>query len=317
MAEKETIEYILTSEIEDDVKDVLKDIIADDFDNYLREESFTKIPIKWLIDITMKERVSDEQIIALIEKMIEQGNENAILLINSLKIVDKNIEKCYKILSYFKGNRLFDIICKSRLQEPSPKIENEPKQVHDKQNIQIPAKQRPEQEQKQILVEQQDNQIRVSKVSLPVDEETLRELFGKCGEIPSDGITMVKSKNGRKCVVFITFETHEGVKNAMKLNHKKFGNGRIQIAYNDAESVKIIKSRKGNLLIKRLDKGDPTRLYDEFSKYGEIISYKISKSGIGYVQFLRLEDAVRARADLVSFEGAPITIEKYNPEENK
>jgi uncharacterized metal-binding protein YceD (DUF177 family) len=70
MTARETIEEIILTErdIDDEMAEELKLMIASDIDEYLEEETFLELPIKWLIDITKKEDVTDDQAIILIKK---------------------------------------------------------------------------------------------------------------------------------------------------------------------------------------------------------------------------------------------------------
>ena len=102
----------MNSELDGEIAEEVKYLIASEFDEYLADENFLKLPIDWLIDITKKPEIENESILKLIQKMIDTGNEMAIVLLNSLKIKnDENVDKLFDIIKNVQG-RLF--VCCAR-----------------------------------------------------------------------------------------------------------------------------------------------------------------------------------------------------------
>ena len=116
-------------------------------------------------------------------------------------------------------------------------------------------------------------------------------------------IEFFKKTNDAFC--FVTFLSEEMAKKCIKeMNYTKLDLKAIRILPTDNETMDIIRSKLGNLIIWGIDETiETSQLHDAFSNFGEIISCKIHMSmkngkwvsdGYGYIQFRELQNALKA-----------------------
>lgn len=316
MDAKETIDEILEgiasgSINDEEAEELIKEIVPE-FDLYLQEERFTELPIAWLRNITKKEDITDDKIITLIKKLIEQGKEEkAFLLINSLKIEDEDPEKCYEVFALFHGCKAFEVVCKEHTRKIKEKHNMDERRSfisdgssHFSRGIDIISN-----------GSSHASQIRIESLPSSTEEDHIRSLFKKCGAIPEKGIKIENDFKHQNKTAFITFSDPKCIPNVMmEFNYTKIGGSEIRITLNDPETKKLIHSDSGNLCIDGLDKSiDNSQLYKLFSKYGEVISCRISKrdgipNGRGYIQFRDPQDAKYVCDNVKTVEGKPVTI---------
>lgn len=152
-----------------------------------------------------------------------------------------------------------------------------------------------------------------------VDDDNLREVFEKFGEITS--AVVAKDETGKsKGYGFVNFKDAESADKAVKemneseLNGKKLFVGRFQKKVERVATLKKVYEEKKqerqnrymgiNLYIKNLDDTiDDERLRKEFSSFGTITSAKIMSEngrskGFGFVCFSAPEEATKAVTDM-------------------
>lgn len=152
-----------------------------------------------------------------------------------------------------------------------------------------------------------------------LDEESLKTLFSKFGEITSVKIS-VDNTGKPSGFGFVNFKEIEDAANAVQamnesiVNDRKLFVGRfrkksdrlaeLKTKYEEQKLEKLKKYHGVNLFVKNLDdKIDDERLKKEFSAYGEITSAKVMQEngrskGFGFVCFSAPEEATKAIADL-------------------
>jgi polyadenylate-binding protein len=153
-----------------------------------------------------------------------------------------------------------------------------------------------------------------------LDEESLKTLFAKFGEITSVKIS-VDNNTSKPCGFgFVNFKEPEDASNAVQalnetvVNDRKLFVGRFQKKserladlkrkFEEQKLERLRKYHGVNLFVKNLDdKIDDERLRKEFSAYGEITSAKVMQEngrskGFGFVCFSAPEEATKAIADL-------------------
>jgi polyadenylate-binding protein len=295
MTAKETIDEILNGKVAGEELEELTGIIANEIDDYIKEDNFTKLPIGIIYDIASCPCVSDDKIEEIINILIKNDVKEAPVLLNAFKISDNDVSKCFKILSLFKESKVF--ACISKWYNESRQDDNSSKISYNITN----------------------NKIYVGDLPETTDEEFLRNLFAEYGSIPQNGIILKKSLD--KAFAFITFETHESAESAIKeLNYTKIDDVPIRVSWSDPETKKYKQSGLGNLFVSGLDDTiDVSQLHEAFSKFGEIISCKIPTTsgksrGYGYVQFRNPSDAENARITLqgTCINDKEITIQRYH-----
>ncbi|XP_048189632.1 LOW QUALITY PROTEIN: polyadenylate-binding protein 1-like [Perognathus longimembris pacificus] len=152
-----------------------------------------------------------------------------------------------------------------------------------------------------------------------MDDERLKELFGKFG--PALSVKIMTDESGKsKGFGFVSFERHEDAqkavdeKNGKELNGKQIYVGRAQKKVERQTELKrkfeqmnqdrITRYQGVNLYVKNLDDGiDDERLRKEFSPFGTITSAKVMmeggrSKGFGFVCFSSLEEATKAVTEM-------------------
>jgi len=153
-----------------------------------------------------------------------------------------------------------------------------------------------------------------------LNEETLREMFSKHGEITSC-VVMSDDTGKSKGFGFVAYETHESAEIAvrdfdcMEIDGRKVTVCRAQKKAEramelkskfEAQKMERINRYQGvNLYIKNLEDGiDDERLRSEFSTYGTITSAKVMKDdkgnskGFGFVCFSSPDEATKAVTEM-------------------
>jgi len=153
-----------------------------------------------------------------------------------------------------------------------------------------------------------------------LNEETLREMFNKHGEITSC-VVMSDDTGKSKGFGFVAYETHESAEIAvrdfdcMEIDGRKVTVCRAQKKAEramelkskfEAQKMERINRYQGvNLYIKNLEDGiDDERLRSEFSTYGTITSAKVMKDdkgnskGFGFVCFSSPDEATKAVTEM-------------------
>jgi len=153
-----------------------------------------------------------------------------------------------------------------------------------------------------------------------LNEETLREMFCKHGEITSC-VVMADESGKSKGFGFVAYETHESAELAvrdfdlMEIDGRKVTVCRAQKKAEramelkskfEAQKMERINRYQGvNLYIKNLEDGiDDERLRSEFSTYGTITSAKVMKDdkgnskGFGFVCFSSPDEATKAVTEM-------------------
>lgn len=171
-----------------------------------------------------------------------------------------------------------------------------------------------------ISSDSQFTNIFIKNLDKSIDEEKLRELFGRYGEIQS-AVIMKDEKNGSKGFAFINYNDHESADRAVEeLNNsdvagKKIYVGRAQKKverqaqlrdkYEKLKQERLTKYQGVNVYVKNLDDTvDDEKLRQEFEKYGEITSCKIMRDekgvskGFGFVCFTQPDEANKAISEM-------------------
>jgi polyadenylate-binding protein len=153
----------------------------------------------------------------------------------------------------------------------------------------------------------------VKNLDESVNEEKLRELFGKYGTITSAYVSYSPEKKS-KCFGFVNFENHEQALAAIEgLNQTTPIEGGKQVFVGKAQkkSDRVAELRQKfehkkdahgvNVFVKNIDgEMDEEKLKEEFSPYGSIVSAKVMKDdkgknrGYGFICFKTKEEAHKA-----------------------
>lgn len=158
--------------------------------------------------------------------------------------------------------------------------------------------------------------IYAKNFSLEWDEDHLKEMFAKYGEITS--IHLAKDQDGKsKGFIFVNYAKHEDAAKAVEeLNDKEFDGKPIYVGraqkkrerveqlkqqYEAVEQEKQAKYQGVNLFVKNLDDSiDDEKLREEFAPYGTITSAIVMKDesgkskGFGFVCYSTPEEATKA-----------------------
>uniref|UniRef100_A0A8C0GR31 Polyadenylate-binding protein n=1 Tax=Chelonoidis abingdonii TaxID=106734 RepID=A0A8C0GR31_CHEAB len=152
-----------------------------------------------------------------------------------------------------------------------------------------------------------------------MDDERLKELFGKFG--PALSVKVMTDESGKsKGFGFVSFERHEDAQKAVdemngkELNGKQIYVGRAQKKverqtelkrkFEQMKQDRITRYQGVNLYVKNLDDGiDDERLRKEFSPFGTITSAKVMmeggrSKGFGFVCFSSPEEATKAVTEM-------------------
>ncbi|KFM13557.1 Polyadenylate-binding protein 1 [Aptenodytes forsteri] len=152
-----------------------------------------------------------------------------------------------------------------------------------------------------------------------MDDERLKELFGKFG--PALSVKVMTNESGKsKGFGFVSFERHEDAQKAVdemngrELNGKQIYVGRAQkkverqtelkCKFEQMKQDRITRYQGVNLYVKNLDDGiDDERLRKEFSPFGTITSAKVMmegghSKGFGFVCFSSPEEATKAVTEM-------------------
>jgi len=125
-----------------------------------------------------------------------------------------------------------------------------------------------------------------------------------------EGISKIKLfRKTNETYCFVSFFSEEMAKKViMEMNYTKIYGKPIRILPTDNETMEIIRSKLGNIIIWGFDEDiEPSQLHEAFSTYGEVISCKIPMSvkngkwvsdGYGYVQFCELQNALKCIKEL-------------------
>lgn len=159
-----------------------------------------------------------------------------------------------------------------------------------------------------------DSSIFVFDIPEEFDEKTLRKIFENFNVIEDDNGVVFSTKYNYDSKItkyaIVTFESRSNAKDAIeKLNYTKYDGIPIRLVFADSDTIKILKTNKGKLLISNLDKDiDISDLHKVFENFGEVIECEMpSDEGVSrgyvYVQFRNENDAIQAKSDL---EGASI-----------
>jgi polyadenylate-binding protein len=155
----------------------------------------------------------------------------------------------------------------------------------------------------------------VKNLDKSVDEDKLKEIFGKYGEIQN--AVVMRDEKGSKGFAFVNFTDHEAANKAVEelnnieINGKKIYVGRAQKKverqaqlrekFEKLKQERLTKYQGVNVYVKNLDDTiDDDRLRQEFEKFGEITSAKIMRDekgtskGFGFVCFTQPEEASKA-----------------------
>ncbi|KAG9464885.1 hypothetical protein GDO78_019244 [Eleutherodactylus coqui] len=148
-----------------------------------------------------------------------------------------------------------------------------------------------------------------------VDDERLKELFGKFG--PALSVKVMTDESGKsKGFGFVSFEKHEDAQKAVDEMNGKDMNGKaiyvgraqkkverqteLKRKFEQMRQDQITRYQRVNLYVKNLDAGiDDERLQKEFSPFGTITSAKVMmeggySKGFGFVCFSSPEEATKA-----------------------
>ncbi|KAI9471546.1 Protein phosphatase PP2A regulatory subunit B [Coemansia sp. RSA 989] len=162
--------------------------------------------------------------------------------------------------------------------------------------------------------------VYVKNLDAEVDEDMLKELFGKFGEITSLHIKRNEDGSSRG-FGFINFEDHDAACKAVNELHdtefhgqnlyvsraqKKFEREKeLRVQYEQSKMEKLSKYQGVNLYIKNLEDGtDDDKLRQEFAPYGTITSAKVMRNedgtsrGFGFVCYTAPEEATKAIAEM-------------------
>jgi polyadenylate-binding protein len=162
-----------------------------------------------------------------------------------------------------------------------------------------------------------DPTLYIGKIPIYVTEEFLWENFKGYGV---ETISLEENDTGKIKFAFLTFaEKDYAQKFLEEFNYSTIDTFTIHISWADSETEKVRRSGEGNLIVKNLHYaiGDCS-FHDVFSKYGEIISCKISRrngrsNGYGFVQFRDPANAESAKSAMNGciINGRQIRIENY------
>uniref|UniRef100_A0A8C2SPJ3 Polyadenylate-binding protein n=1 Tax=Coturnix japonica TaxID=93934 RepID=A0A8C2SPJ3_COTJA len=167
-----------------------------------------------------------------------------------------------------------------------------------------------------------------------MDDERLKELFGKFG--PALSVKVMTDESGKsKGFGFVSFERHEDAQKAVdemngkELNGKQIYVGRAQKKverqtelkrkFEQMKQDRITRYQGVNLYVKNLDDGiDDERLRKEFSPFGTITSAKVMmeggrSKGFGFVCFSSPEEATKAVTEMNGRIVATKPINPYQP----
>ena len=159
-------------------------------------------------------------------------------------------------------------------------------------------------------------QIYVYDLPFTVNKKFLRSLFSD----ESEPIEIILMKHRTKCDAIITYESHEVAKNVIyNLTYTKLDGIPIHICWADPETMRILQSGPGTLLIEGLEESiEACQLHEAFANFGDVIDCHIplrngKSCGYGYIQFRNPADAERAKSDLAdaSINGKKIHIKDY------
>ncbi|KAI8087966.1 uncharacterized protein B0P05DRAFT_530905 [Gilbertella persicaria] len=163
--------------------------------------------------------------------------------------------------------------------------------------------------------------VYVKNLDESVNDDKLREMFGKYGPITS-AIVQVDEENKSKGFGFVNFENHEDAQKAVDaLNETEQADGKILYVaraqkksereeelrkqYEQAKLEKLAKYQGVNLYVKNLDDDlDDEKLRQEFSVYGVITSAKVmtdekgQSKGFGFVCFSSPDEATKAVTEM-------------------
>jgi polyadenylate-binding protein len=173
---------------------------------------------------------------------------------------------------------------------------------------------------KVISSDSQFTNIFIKNLDKSTDEEKLRDIFGRFGEIQS-AVIMKDDKSGSKGFAFVNFTDHESAAKCVEdmndadVAGKKLYVGRAQKKverqaqlrdkYERMKQERMTKYQGVNIYVKNLDDTvDDDRLRIEFEKFGEITSAKIMRDekgtskGFGFVCFTSPDDANKAIVEM-------------------
>uniref|UniRef100_A0A3P8XF63 Polyadenylate-binding protein n=1 Tax=Esox lucius TaxID=8010 RepID=A0A3P8XF63_ESOLU len=152
-----------------------------------------------------------------------------------------------------------------------------------------------------------------------MDDEKLRELFGKYG--PALSIRVMTDDSGKsRGFGFVSFERHEDAQRAVdEMNGKEFNGRQVYVGraqkkgerqtelkrkFEQMKQDRMTRYQGVNLYVKNLDDGlDDERLRKEFSPFGTITSAKVMmeggrSKGFGFVCFSSPEEATKAVTEM-------------------
>uniref|UniRef100_A0A8C7GHT6 Polyadenylate-binding protein n=1 Tax=Oncorhynchus kisutch TaxID=8019 RepID=A0A8C7GHT6_ONCKI len=152
-----------------------------------------------------------------------------------------------------------------------------------------------------------------------MDDEKLRELFGKYG--PALSIRVMTDDSGKsRGFGFVSFERHEDAQRAVdEMNGKDFNGRQVYVGraqkkgerqtelkrkFEQMKQDRMTRYQGVNLYVKNLDDGlDDERLRKEFSPFGTITSAKVMmeggrSKGFGFVCFSSPEEATKAVTEM-------------------
>eukprot|EP00899_Mesostigma_viride_P005612 jgi/Mesvir1/15051/Mv14703-RA.1 len=170
--------------------------------------------------------------------------------------------------------------------------------------------------------EPQFTNVFVKNLDLSVDNDKLKEMFSKFGEV-SNVIVMCDNEGKSKGFGFVNFKDHEAAGRAIdELNGKPVGaNGKelycgraqkkaereasLRAKFEALKQERLQKYQGVNLYVKNLDESiDDEKLRQEFSSCGTISSVKVMRSdkgvsrGFGFVCFSSPEEATKAVSEM-------------------
>lgn len=158
--------------------------------------------------------------------------------------------------------------------------------------------------------------VYIKNLDSEINDEELKELFGKYGKITS--AVVQKDEEGKsRGFGFVNYENYEDARKAVAELHDKEYKGKtlfvsraqkkaereeeLRRQYEQAKLEKLTKYQSVNLYVKNLDDDiDDERLRQEFSVYGVITSAKVMRDekdnskGFGFVCFSEADEATRA-----------------------
>ena len=293
------------------------------------------------VDFSNEEEVKEPFLIlrTVISKTCEYHEKESIQLLNDIK-VDKlpplRIDDIINLVSNFSKSELLRKLYELNVEEQSlvspdyeyitNKLEEENRKLKEeicklKEEI---CKHNEENNKLRKRLETIKNQLYVRDLPLNADREFLNDFFSEAGNIIA--LSLKRHPRKPKLSAFITFDTHEAAEKAFnEINYTKLDGFPIRISWADAETMRLIHSDKGKLIIKGLEKSiEVSQLHETFSNFGEVITSKIpldkdpvtgefKSRGYGFVQFRNEADAELVKADLAgaSINGQKIIVENY------